>query len=81
MNIDSKGNITKEEAIKALIEIADDTVKVCKKDVLSKDGYATMMHLMGKFPEKSQELFLDVCVMRGYPKDTAEIIKKIMGWI
>jgi len=72
--------MTKDEAIKALIELADDTIKLCKRDMLSKDGYATMMHIMSKLPEKAQENFLNVCVIRGYPKDTADIIKKIYGW-
>lgn len=71
---------TKEEVIKALIEIADDTIKICKKDMLSKDGYATMMHIMSKFPEQSQESFLQICVIRGYPEETANIIRKIYGW-
>lgn len=78
-----KSTMTKEEAVKALIlliEIADLTNETCKKDILSKDGYATMMHIMGKFPEKSQEAFLDMCVVRGYSKETAIIIKRIMGW-
>lgn len=72
--------MNKQEAIKAIIDVADETIKICKKDMLSKDGYATMMYLMSKFPEKSQESFLQVCVVRGYPEDTANIIRKIMGW-
>lgn len=75
MNKDERAKV-----IAALIGLADDAIEACKIDTLTKDGYGVMMRILEKMPEKSRELFLDLCVLRGYSKETAHTLKVIYGW-
>ncbi len=69
----------KTEAIKQLVEIADMTVMSCKRDMSTKDGYATMLSILTKIPESAKKNFVLLCIQRGYPKDTGMEVLTIIG--
>ena len=58
---------------------ARDTVKMARKDVMSKDGYIKVWHLVSRFPKMYQTNFLTAMVLEGYPVDTAEQIKELIN--
>jgi len=71
--------MNKEEAMKQLIEIVDMTIMSCKRDMSTKDGYATMLYILEKIPETSKKNFVMLCIQRGYPKDTGMEVLTIIG--
>ena len=63
---------------------ADEVVKQALNGLqTTKDGYGLVMSYCSKIAENSKtvaQVFLLACVEAGYPSDTADQIKQIMGW-
>jgi len=69
------------KALKALDEMVDLTIEACKKDIMTKDGYGTMMVIVDKFKNNPvvQKNIILMCIAKGYPKQTGLEVMKIMG--
>ena len=70
-----------QEAAKILNELVCLTLEACKLDILTKDGYGTMMVFLDKFKNNPvvQKNYLLLCISKGYPRDTGFEVMKIMG--
>jgi hypothetical protein len=69
----------KQESMKQLSSIIDVIIKSCKKDLSTKDGYGTMLCIIEKIPEESRKNFVLLCIERGYPRDTGNVILTLIG--
>lgn len=58
---------------------ARETVELARKEVMTKDGYVKVWHMVAKFPKMYQMNFLTAMVLEGYPVDTAEQIKELIN--
>ena len=58
---------------------AKTVVEVARKDVTHKDGYPTVQRFLQKLPKKDRELFELAMIAEGYPKDTMNTIRELIG--
>ena len=72
--------MTNEEGIKILNEVTIELINLCKKDVMTKDGYGLLMGFVSsQIPHDSQKNFILLCVKNGYPLETGKQIIEILG--
>lgn len=58
---------------------AKEVVELSRKELMSKDGYIKVWHLVAKFPKIYQTNFLTAMALEGYPLDTLEQIKELLN--
>jgi hypothetical protein len=69
----------KELAVEMLLPEATEVMALAKKNVTTKDGYASVWQFTSGLPREYQSTFLTAMARVGYPLDTLDDIKNLMN--
>jgi len=76
--------MTKQEKIDKCVNLlmpeATELVEQALKSKTTKHGYGVVLSFLGSLDKVTARIFLLSCVKAGYPLQTANQIKQILGW-
>ena len=78
--MDEKTNQILEKFLQDCDAEVEGLLALCQMDVLTKDGYGTVLRFLSKLSPVQGKLILLALVKKGYPRETAQKIWRIMGW-
>lgn len=71
----------RKQAVKMFEPEAMMAIEQSKKDITHKNGYTAILFIVSDMPKIYQDIFIDAMVENGYPFNTANQVKEILGLI
>lgn len=72
-------NEQRQTAVEMFKPEALDAIAQAKKNITTKDGYGSILFIVSGMPKMYASIFIDACIANGYPADTANQVKQIIG--